>query len=1108
MSDPLAPLFYKQILKTAAHPDWAAEQQVMALADLLERLFLEITRVEQLGFNTLFARISYAGHVHQFNPGTLEAVHGFRRQVQRIRKQRSQASDSDVRLGVKALAETLLLVYKTAIPEELLPYFPKEGEWRYEAPENWEYKASARVVALKDLPEKQALLAVDEEDPCREIYIRYGLPARNDNFDPSIQLLRKVFGFPMSMVLLEVEIDAQGAYRPRVFVFEPDFLVDVSAISECFKDHGSEPFYHLVKKFLPFQQTQPILLGNIANFFLDRLLNEPEAKYSDLFRETFRVFPFAYAPMADSEVRSLNGKAQKHFLHLKNMASGGFEQQEIFPEDSILEPTFYSAQYGIQGRLDLFYKKEDKAAIVELKSGQPYRPNSYGIQRSHFTQTLLYDLLVRSVFGAGLDPVKYILYSGADLNQLRFAPTVAPEQWEALQVRNQLIALERLLQDIVPGIEQVPVFSRLSSKNGQGKGFLQRDFTLFESTFSGLDALERKYFNAFAGFIARENALAKIGEPGNDRAHGNAALWRLDYTEKQESFALLSHLELLENRADAPEPEMVFKKTEQTNPLANFRVGDIAVLYGANSEEDTVLDSQVLKCTITELSPDRVVVQPRYQQFNKKPFENARYWNLEPDMLETGFVAMYRSLFEWASCAPNKRRQLLHPPAISCEKRTGPLTVETIVNSPDFFLLWGPPGTGKTSVMLRGISEWILNRTEDNLLLLAYTNRAVDELCEALDSLGGNIRGQYLRIGSVHATSERFRGQLLKTHVSKVESRAELREVLESRRIFVGTVASFSQNDALLQLKKIQRVVIDEASQLLEPQLLGLLSRFEHFILIGDHRQLPAVTSQQADKTRVEDPDLNSIGLRDLRDSYFERLYRLCVENNWHEHFGQLNRQGRMHEEIMAFPNRHFYDGMLQTLGPELDPREWQKQDSEYVIPEALQAQSYYSDHRVLFIPAEEPSALPGQKTSRAEAERVVEAVRYFQELYAANGKAWDPLVSMGVITPWRAQIAQVRACMSEAGLDPDCITIDTVERYQGGAREVIVLSCCVHSEYQLASLVNQSTEGVDRKLNVALTRARQHLLVIGNPEILIRDPHYADFMEQYSLSEQTLRKE
>lgn len=1117
MNADLASLLYRELSKIAEHPDWSPREQTLALIGLMERLFFEATKQEQIAFSSLFSRISYVGHQFHFQENTLRAVHGFRLAAKRMRRGQAVTA-STVQLGLRAVAESVQILTQTAMPEEVVRTFshaPSQPETpvqtdseavRGENTGGW--LRAIRVVALRDDPEHNALIVREEESPEQPIRVRYALPERNENFMPTIQVIRKVFGFPVALNLLDVDIDPQGEYRPRAFVVEPDYLMDVSAIAECFKDTGPEPYAYLVKKFLPYETTEAMLLGNIANFFLDRLLNEPSAEWQSLFRETFQLYPFAYAPMTDTEVRSVSGKAQKHYLNLKNMASGGFAKQGIEPEDCVLEPTFFSEQYGIQGRLDLFYRTDERAAIVELKSGMPFKPNSYGIQRSHFTQTLLYDLLVRSVFGHATDPAKYILYSGADLNHLRFAPTVAPEQWEALQVRNQLVALERLLTKIQPGDESVSVFGRLRAANAQG--FMERDFAQFEATYTRLSVLEKKYFNAFTGFIAREHWLAKVGEENADSLSGHASLWRSAFDDKQQAFSILSHLEIVENRADQPEPCIVFRKTDRTNPLANFRVGDIAVLYPALEDTDTVLHHQVIKCTITELAADRVTVQPRYRQFNLKPFDTEGLWQLEPDVMDTGFAAMYRGLLEWAGASDEARRRVMgNPtptpsplplgdgPGVGSSRLPKP-SAEWIASSPHYFLLWGPPGTGKTSVMLRDLAAWILQNTADNLLLLAYTNRAVDEICEALDSIGGNIREQYIRIGSKHATGPRFREQLISTKIGEAKKRAELRAVLDSHRIFVSTVASFGQNDGLLRLKKFQRLIVDEASQILEPQLVGLLTRFEHFVLIGDHRQLPAVTAQRAEATVVNDPDLLSIGLSDMRDSYFERLYRRCQEQGWHWAYGQLDRQGRMHRDIMDFPNRHFYGGLLKPLVDD-DAQHYQHQPLWYDLPGFDPfLEKILAEQRVIFLPTDPEEALPGQKTNRTEAEWAARIALFFKKLYDLNGKAWHPAKTLGIITPWRAQIAQIRASLSEAGLDPDEITTDTVERYQGGAREVIIVSTCVNSAVQLGSLVNLSSEGVDRKLNVALTRAREHVIVLGNEEILRQDERYRAFIEAY----------
>lgn len=110
---------------------------------------------------------------------------------------------------------------------------------------------------------------------------------------------------------------------------------------------------------------------------------------------------------------------------------------------------------------------------------------------------------------------------------------------------------------------------------------------------------------------------------------------------------------------------------------------------------------------------------------------------------------------------------------------------------------------------------------------------------------------------------------------------------------------------------------------------------------------------------------------------------------------------------------------------------------------------------------------------------------------------------TLGIITPWRAQIACIRQALSDADLSPDDLTVDTVERYQGGARDIILLSCCVNSAAQLNALVSLSNEGTDRKFNVALTRARHHVVVLGNADFLGNDERYRAFMEAYSLEEE-----
>ena len=289
-------------------------------------------------------------------------------------------------------------------------------------------------------------------------------------------------------------------------------------------------------------------------------------------------------------------------------------------------------------------------------------PNVPGISPNHFMQTLLYDLMVKDVFSDQLNPANYILYSGQEVNQLRFAPASKNHQFDGLQVRNLILSLERMIASLgldreIPLIQQgSKVFGRLNPVHfPQLKGFTRDDLGHFESVYKNLEPIGKKYFIAFSGFVAREHFMAKIGIQGVERMNGQAALWRDSLQEKRDNYSILSHLELVHNAAGEEEALLVFKKSISTNPLANFRVGDIAVLY-PEQEKKGPLSNQLFKCTIVELTPEQVAVRLRAKQFNKNFFERFERWNIEHDLFDSSFTGMYRNLFEFAQCSGGKKK--------------------------------------------------------------------------------------------------------------------------------------------------------------------------------------------------------------------------------------------------------------------------------------------------------------------------------------------------------------------------------------------------------------------------------------------------------------------
>jgi DNA replication ATP-dependent helicase Dna2 len=214
--------------------------------------------------------------------------------------------------------------------------------------------------------------------------------------------------------------------------------------------------------------------------------------------------------------------------------------------------------------------------------------------------------------------------------------------------------------------------------------------------------------------------------------------------------------------------------------------------------------------------------------------------------------------------------------------------------------------------------------------------------------------------------------------------------------------------------------IVDEAGQLTEPLTLGLILRARRFVLIGDDRQLPPV-----------------VRTRDLGRSMFERLKSETANVTL------LETQYRMHPDIMELSNRLFYEGRL-SAGISAEER---------MPPDGCP---------VVFIPVESERA---GRSNPDEAQVVTELVHSFTRDYGISPDR------IGIVSPFRAQVVLLRQML--AGTP---VTVDTVERFQGGERDVMILS--------FARSHGTGFVFDDRRLNVAITRARRKLVLVAHPEL------------------------
>ena len=240
---------------------------------------------------------------------------------------------------------------------------------------------------------------------------------------------------------------------------------------------------------------------------------------------------------------------------------------------------------------------------------------------------------------------------------------------------------------------------------------------------------------------------------------------------------------------------------------------------------------------------------------------------------------------------------------------------------------------------------------------------------------------------------------------------------------------------------------------------------------------------------------LYEIGIHDLRTSLFERLHRIFVKQSPHC-ISMLSRQGRMHPDICDFVSKHFYSERLGSLSLAHQKGAL----STFGILES-DIEKWLSEARLLFLNCPQPAPTShSAKSNAAEAEAVAQIVESIVKLHGNNKPDFNAACDIGIIVPFRAQIALVRNRLRMLGIEEaDKITIDTVECYQGSQRDFIVFSATISQPYQLNLLSEPHfIEGqwVDRKLNVAITRARRQFIMVGNEKLLRRSPIYKALIE------------
>ena len=1095
MNEEIAEYYEELYNLCAVEQEQPLARRYRQLREALERVMRQQMMGTGLQATDLAARINYVATQFALDGREQNQLHTFRLTSNDILNHRKEPSEQEFLRDLRAVAYAYRKIFHEDIPPKLYTLLPKQETTP--AVKREKETRIRRIRVCFDYADESYLyvrpIDVLEEEPVK---VNYNKPGVNEEFKDTVEELWRY----AQLNLLDVTVDDNGVYTPSFIVLEPDYLLDISSLAECYKDYGSHPANYFLSRLVPIENARPLLLGNIANLFLDEWIyaGEKEPDYTECMKKAFRQYPIELAACEElrnpQKEKEFAQDCRMHFEHIRETVQKTFLQPgyNLDKNDAVLEPSYICEALGIQGRLD--YMQRDMSSFIEMKSG---KADEYAMQgrlepkENNRVQMLLYMAVLEYSMGQerrSMHP--YLLYTRYPL--LYPARASWAQVRRIINLRNCIVASEygvqlhnhpsftqRLLAQINPSV--------LNQKGLQGRfweQYLKPSISCFGERMEQLTPLERTYFYTLYNFITKELYTSKSGDVNCESRTGASALWLSTLDEKRDAGEILYDLTIVENHASQAHKAFIILSIPQYEEtfLPNFRNGDVVVLYERNNGTDNVTNKMVFKGNIESITDNELRIRLRAAQQNPLVFpENSRY-AVEHDTMDTTFRSMYLGLSSFMDANPERRELLLgqRPPRfdMAYEDRIARTTddFERVALKAeaacDYFLLVGPPGTGKTSRALRRMVEHFYACPSTQVLLLAYTNRAVDEICRSLSAILPQV--DYIRVGSELSCDARFRKHLLENVLAECNNRREVNIRMADCRIYVGTVASIASKPELFKLKHFDVAIVDEATQILEPQLLGILcARFKDgrngigkFILIGDHKQLPAVVLQSNEQSEVHDEGLRRIGLYNLKDSLFERLYRFHLQEEHCRAVDMLCRQGRMHPGVASFPNREFYAGKLEALG----------------LPHQLEN----VDAPVRFIPSERDTESVSGKTNRNEARIVAQLAADVYHLYK---ETFEVNRTLGVITPYRSQIALIRKEIQALGISAlNEISVDTVERYQGSERDVIIYSFCVNYLYQLKFLPNLTEENgvwIDRKLNVALTRARRQLYITGVPDIL-----------------------
>ena len=609
------------------------------MRDLLERICRAQMQNESLQMTDLSARISFVAAKVGLSVAEQNRLHTFRLTSNAILNRQQEPNREQLLRDAKTLAFFIRKLLEEDIPLELYRLLPRADATYLVAPPARERVQRMRVCF--QYADEQYLYVTPLDEVSEKPYlVRYNIPQINEEFAETCKLLWR----HAQVNLLDVAVDEAGILTPSFIVLEPDYLLDISSLAECFRDYGHHPANYFLSRLQPIENARPLLLGNIANLFLDEWIyaKSEDIDYRTCMQKAFRRYPIELAACSDlrdkEKERQFFEDCKLHFDHIRETVNDTFHAAgyELDKTDAVLEPSYICEALGLQGRLD--YMQRDMSSFIEMKSGKADEFSMQGKvepKENNKVQMLLYMAVLEYSMGQDRRRMHpYLLYTRYPL--LYPARASWAQVRRVINLRNRIVAAEygvqfhnhpdftrNLLAQINP---EVVNERKLSGRFWEQ--YLKPSISRFREKLSALEPLEQAYFYTLYNFITKELYTSKSGDVDYEGRAGASALWLSTLDEKREAGEILYDLQIMENRASQPHKPYLLLSIPQYDEmfLPNFRTGDVVVLYERNHDSDNVTNKMVFKGNIEQITDTELRIRLRATQRNVSVFPpDSRY---------------------------------------------------------------------------------------------------------------------------------------------------------------------------------------------------------------------------------------------------------------------------------------------------------------------------------------------------------------------------------------------------------------------------------------------------------------------------------------------------